>query len=103
MSDSTAVAPPSSPERTALMFPILDERLIATIAAHGATRQVRAGDVLIQAGEADPHFFVLKRGRAEVVRPSNLGDTLVAGYAPRAVPRAGQINPRPPSVYRGTP
>ena len=57
MSDSTAVAVPSTPERAALMFPILDDRLIATIAAHGVTRPVRAGDVLIQAGEPDPHFF----------------------------------------------
>ena len=49
---------PSSPERAALMFPILENRLIARIAAHGATRPVRAGDVLIQAGEPDPRFFV---------------------------------------------
>ena len=81
MSDSTAVAVPSTPERAALMFPILDDRLIATIAAHGVTRPVRAGDVLIQAGEPDPHFFLLKSGRAEVVRPSNLGDTRVAVHA----------------------
>ena len=63
------------------MFPILDDRLIARIAAHGATRPVRAGDVLIEAGEPDPRFFVLKSGRAEVVRPSNLGDTRVAVHA----------------------
>ena len=42
---------------------------------------MRAGDVLIQAGEPDPHFFLLKSGQAEVVRPSNLGDTRVAVHA----------------------
>ena len=76
-----AVAVPSSSERAALMFPILDDRLIERIAAHGSTRPVRAGDVLIQAGEPDPRFFVMKSGQAEVVRPSNLGDTRVAVHA----------------------
>ncbi len=63
------------------MFPILDDRLIARIAAHGATRPVRAGDVLIEAGEPDPRFFVMKTGKAEVVRPSDLGDARVAVHA----------------------
>ena len=41
------VAVPSSSERAALMFPILESRLIERIASHGSTRPVRAGDVLI--------------------------------------------------------
>ena len=42
---------------------------------------MRAGDVLIQAGEPDPRFFVMKSGQAEVVRPSNLGDIRVVVHA----------------------
>ena len=81
MSDSIAVAVPSSSARAALMFPTLDDRLVARIAAHGAMRTVAAGDVLIEAGEPDPRFFVMKSGKAEVVRPSDLGDTRVAVHA----------------------
>jgi thioredoxin reductase (NADPH) len=81
MDDSTATIFPSSPSRAALMFPILDERSIARIAAHGVTRSVQAGDILIQAGEPDPRFFVLTSGKAEVVRPSDLGDARVTVHA----------------------
>ena len=81
MSDSTAAVMPSSSARAGLMFPALDDRLVARIAAHGVTRPVRAGEVLIEAGEPVPHFFVLMSGKAEVVRPSNLGDTRVAVHA----------------------
>jgi thioredoxin reductase (NADPH) len=81
MSDSTVVALPSSSARVSLMFPTLEDRLVARIAAHGATRPVHAGDVLIEAGQPDPHFFVMRSGKAEVVRPSNLGDTRVAVHA----------------------
>jgi thioredoxin reductase (NADPH) len=81
MSDSMAKALPSSSARAALMFPTLENRLIERIAAHGATHPVRTGDVLIQAGEPDPRFFVMKSGQAEVVRPSNLGDIRVVVHA----------------------
>src|SRR5436190_9225678 len=78
MSDSMAIIQPSSSARAALMFPTLEDRLVARIAAHGATHPVQAGDVLIEAGEPNPRFFVMKSGKAEVVRPSDLGDARVA-------------------------
>ena len=60
------------------MFPTLSDAQIARIAAHGARRAVREGEVLIEAGEPVPRFFVITAGSAEVVRPSDLGDVQVA-------------------------
>jgi thioredoxin reductase (NADPH) len=81
MSETPAVALPSSSERAALMFPTLDDRLRARIAAHGVARPTQIGDVLIEAGQPNPPFFVVTSGRAEVVRPSDLGDVRVAVHA----------------------
>jgi thioredoxin reductase (NADPH) len=59
------------------MFPTLDERLLARVAAHATRRPVSTGDVLVEAGEAHPKFFVILAGRAEVVRQSSRGDVRV--------------------------
>jgi thioredoxin reductase (NADPH) len=81
MTEAMALVLPSSPERAALIFPTLDDRLLARLAAHGVTRAVQTGDVLIQAGQPNPPFFALKSGKAEVVRPSDLGDARVTMHA----------------------
>ena len=73
---------PSSPSRAALMFPILDARQIERIAAHGSRRAVGEGEVLIKEGQPSPPFFVVTAGRFDVVRPSDLGDTLVTVHNP---------------------
>ena len=52
------------------------------IASHGVTRRITGGDVLIESGQTDVPFFVLKAGEIEVIRPSGLGDLLVAVLRP---------------------
>ncbi|HEX2452382.1 MAG TPA: FAD-dependent oxidoreductase [Vicinamibacterales bacterium] len=74
--------PPVSPSHEALMFPVLTSAQIARIAAHGVTRPITQGEVLIEAGDPVVPVFVVKAGEIEIVRPSPLGDTLVAVHGP---------------------
>ena len=64
------------------MFPTLTSAQIARIASHGVTRPITRGEVLIEGGQTDVPFFVLKAGEIEVIRPSGLGDLLVAVLRP---------------------
>ncbi len=64
------------------IFPRLTPEQIARIAAHGHARQVQPGEVLIEAGERTPHFFVVIAGSLEVVRPAGPTDELVAVCEP---------------------
>ena len=68
------------------MFPTLTSAQIARIASHGVIRPITRGEVLIESGQTDVPFFVVKAGEIEVIRPSGLGDLLVA------VVRAGPIH-----------
>jgi len=67
-----------SASHKALMFPTLSPAQIARIGAHGTVRRITQGEVLIEAGDPVVPFFVVTAGEIEIVRPSNLGDTLVA-------------------------
>ena len=64
------------------MFPTLTATQIARIASHGVTRPIARGEVLIERGQTDVPFFVLKAGEIEVIRPSGLGDRLIAVTSP---------------------
>jgi thioredoxin reductase (NADPH) len=64
------------------MFPTLSSAQIARIAAHGVIRPITRGEVLIEGGQTDVPFFVLKAGEIEVIRPSRLGDLVVAVLRP---------------------
>jgi thioredoxin reductase (NADPH) len=66
----------------ALMFPTLTAPQIARIAAHGVVRSLAENDVLIEAGDPVVPFFVVRTGEIEIIRPSSLGDTLVAVHGP---------------------
>jgi thioredoxin reductase (NADPH) len=61
-----------------LLFPALTAAQIARIALHGVTRPITRGEVLIESGQGNVPFFVVKAGEIEVIRPSGLGDLLVA-------------------------
>ena len=74
--------PLSSAANAALMFPTLTSAQIARIASHGVTRSITCGEVLIEGGQTDVPFFVLMAGAIEVIRPSGLGDVLVAVVRP---------------------
>ena len=68
----------TSAPHAALMFPTLSSVQIARIAARGVTRQTTCGDVLIEGGQTNVPFFVVRAGEIEVIRPSGLGDLLIA-------------------------
>jgi len=60
------------------MFPALSSAQIARIALHGLIRPITQGEVLIEGGQTNVPFFVVKAGEIEVIRPSGLGDLLIA-------------------------
>ena len=66
----------------ALMFPVLSSAQIARIASHGVIRPITRGEVLIDSGQTNVPFFVLKAGEIEVIRPSALEEILIAVVRP---------------------
>jgi len=72
----------SSSENAALLFPVLSSAQIARIASHGVIRPITRGEVLIDSGQTNVPFFVLKAGQIEVIRPSALDEVLVAIVGP---------------------
>jgi thioredoxin reductase (NADPH) len=60
------------------MFPRLTAQQIERIAAHGVLRPIARGEVLIDSGQYDVPFFIVKAGEIEVIRPSSLDDLLIA-------------------------
>ena len=72
----------SSSENAALLFPVLSPAQIARIASHGVIRPITRGEVLIEGGQTNVPFFVLKAGQIEVIRPSALDEILVAIVGP---------------------
>jgi thioredoxin reductase (NADPH) len=82
LTETTPSTPLSSAANAALLFPTLSPEQIARIACHGVIRRIERGEVLIEAGQTDVPFFVVKTGEIEVVRPSGLGDLLIAVNGP---------------------
>src|SRR5688572_16412700 len=82
MTETALSTPLTSAANAPLMFPTLSSAQIARIASHGVIRPTTRGEVLIEGGQTDVPFFVLKAGEIEVVRPSGLGDLLVAVLRP---------------------
>jgi thioredoxin reductase (NADPH) len=81
-SGATRSTPLTSAPTAALMFPTLSAGQIARIAAHGVVRPITRGEVLIESGQMDVPFFVVKAGEIEIIRPSSLGDLLIAFHRP---------------------
>jgi thioredoxin reductase (NADPH) len=75
--------PIMSAATASFMFPTLTAAQIARIASHGVVRPVTRGEVLIESGQTNVPFFVVKTGEIEVIRPSDLDDLLVAVVHPR--------------------
>ena len=64
------------------VFPTLTDAHVARIVAHGRCRAVAAGTVLVESGAHVVHFYVVRSGELEVVRPSVQGDMPIAVYTP---------------------
>ena len=71
-------------------FPTLTPPQIARIAEHGSVRPIRSGEVLVEAGDHEVPFYVVKAGRLEVVRPADATETLVATHGPGQF--TGEVN-----------
>jgi thioredoxin reductase (NADPH) len=64
------------------MFPTLTPAQIARAAAHGRTRAVRAGEVLVEAGKQLTPFIVVKQGTIDIVLPSLKSETHIFTLGP---------------------
>ena len=73
---------PLTSSRIEKIFPKLTPEQIGRIAAHGRTRSVQPGEVLIEQGDTSVPFFVVITGEVEIVRPFGVYETLVTvhGY-----------------------
>jgi thioredoxin reductase (NADPH) len=89
---------PLTSSRAEQAFPTLTPVQIRRIAAHGRSRAVQSGEVLIEQGESRVSFFVVVSGELEVVRPSRAEDTVVVVYGP--VQFTGEVKAR--SIRSGT-
>src|SRR3954462_3375334 len=58
-------------------WPTLTGGQLERIAAHGRTRKVERGEVLIALSKKIPLFFVVKTGTIEAVQPTRTGDLIV--------------------------
>src|ERR1700687_1283295 len=73
---------PLSSSRAEQVFPKLTPAQIGRVAAHGRTRDVKPGEVLVEQGDSAIPFFVVVSGELEVVRPSGAAETLVTVHGP---------------------
>jgi len=72
------------------MFPKLTQAQVARVAALGVCRDVRAGEVLYQAGEQNSAFFVIVRGEVAITRPEGDHEHLITTLGPGEF--TGEIN-----------
>src|SRR3989442_3306699 len=61
---------------------MLTPEQIARLAVHGQVRHVQRGEVLMEAGEQPPRFFVVPAGHIVIVRHSGVTEALVAVLHP---------------------
>jgi len=57
--------------RNEQVFPVLTPEQVARVAAHGRSRKVQRGEVLIEAGQLDSPFLVVDDAELEVVGPAS--------------------------------
>jgi thioredoxin reductase (NADPH) len=89
MADTTTPLAPKL-ARADHVFPTLTPEQIARIAPHGRVRAIRAGEVLVEAGDKVVPFFVVTAGQIEVVRPSDTIETIIVVHMPGQF--TGEVN-----------
>ncbi len=62
------------------VFPTLTSEQLDRVAAHGRLRQVDDQEVLVEAGAPNVPMFVVRSGTIEILRVTDLGETLLALY-----------------------
>jgi len=88
--DTRAGATLTQGSRLDHVFPTLTAAQVARVAAHGRMRQVRQGEVLIEAGDDVMPFFLVTAGQIEIVRPSGSAEILVTVHGPGEF--TGEVN-----------
>jgi thioredoxin reductase (NADPH) len=71
-------------------FPTLSPTQIERFASYGREREIRRGEVLIEAGQETMLFFVVRAGRIEIASPAGNSETIVAVHGPGQF--TGEIN-----------
>jgi thioredoxin reductase (NADPH) len=71
------------------LFPTLRPELIERVGVHGRERSVSDQEILVEAGASNVPMFVVKSGTIEIVRVTDLGETLVSLHAGQFT---GEIN-----------
>lgn len=64
------------------LFPVLKPEEIARVAAVGRRRNVSAGEVLVEQGERNMHFFVVVSGHMEITQSAGLRQELIVVHDP---------------------
>src|SRR5207253_6157797 len=64
------------------MFPTLTLEQIERASAHGHTRQVQNGEVLVEAGTPNTRFFIIRTAQLVIVRPPGTDERIVASLGP---------------------
>jgi len=82
LTETTRSTPLIDTAAASFRFPTLTTGQIQRIAAHGVLRAITRGEVLIESGQHNVPFFVVKAGEIEVTRPSALDDLLIAIVRP---------------------
>ncbi len=72
------------------MFPTLTAAQIQRIAMRGQLREIRSGEVLIEAAAQVVPFFVVTKGKVDIVLPSGTIETLVTVHGPGQF--TGEVN-----------
>jgi thioredoxin reductase (NADPH) len=86
-----SIAPiPLTASRLEEIFPALTEAQMVRLTSHGTPRSVRAGEVLVELGDAEMPMFVVTAGELEIVRPSFTQETLIRVVGPGHF--TGEIN-----------
>ena len=73
-------------DQDAILFPAFDRTVIEELTEFGEVREMAAGDVIYQAGEAKWEFNVVVEGAAEVVRQGLESEEVVATFGPGQFP-----------------
>ena len=76
MTENTSSTPLIDSATESFMFPKLTAEQIERIAAHGVLRSITRGEVLIESGQYNVPFFIVKAGEIAVIRPSALDSLL---------------------------
>jgi thioredoxin reductase (NADPH) len=82
MTDTIPPVPLTLAARVDQVFPTLTAAQIARVAVHGQVRPVQRGEVLMEAGEQTPRFFVVTAGHIVIARPSGVTEEPVAVLQP---------------------